>query len=753
MHFRGILADDLLSIMIKHCLSLIFLFLFIAGLVTIKDSSRKQVQFQKLLPVNKSIIKSARQVIKRVIGKRASSITLKAIPAKNGCDTYQVKAKNGQLTIFGSSPVAITYGFNQYLQKACHSMVTWSGKHLDVPTRWPDYSTGLITSPYKYRYYLNVVTFGYSTVYWKWPRWQKELDWMAMHGINMPLAMVGTEAIKARVWKKLGISDSVISRYFTGPAYLPWNRMGNIVHWGGPLPKDWMQKQIRLQHKILSRIRRLGMHPVAPAFGGFVPKQIEELYPNVKLKELDWGGFSNKYHAYILSPNSRLFKKIGKLFIEEWEKEFGGTKFFLSDSFNEMTPPVPENNPPKKYAMLAAYGQSIYQSIASGDSSAVWITQGWTFGADHGFWSPEDLQAFLSKVPNDKMIILDMMNGTGRVMRHIQPVWKRQKGYYGKQWIYSYVPNFGASTPWIGKLSYYASGVIQALQSPYGENLIGFGIAPEGIQSNEVVYELLADMGWKKKPINLDQWITDYCRARYGGYPKQMKLAWKLLRQSVYSRFYEHPKFLWQTPDPNTGTRGTAILKDSIFTLAVKHFLDSSEQLKQSNLYRNDALELTAMYLGVQADKYYKKALLTKASGHTKQKKAAEKKVVHLLRSIDRLLFSQPNDRLKSWLRKARSWGQTPAEKQYYMEGAKRLITTWGRPSSRLSDYAAKMWSGLIRNYYLPRVKMILAGKSQQKINVWEENRIENPSPINKIIPYDCPLAKAKQLVRKFSKK
>ena len=31
---------------------------------------------------------------------------------------------------------------------------------------------------------------------------EKEIDWMAVHGINMPLALVGYEGIMYRVWKK-----------------------------------------------------------------------------------------------------------------------------------------------------------------------------------------------------------------------------------------------------------------------------------------------------------------------------------------------------------------------------------------------------------------------------------------------------------------------------------------------------------------------------------------------------------------------
>lgn len=278
--------------------------------------------------------------------------------------------------------------------------------------------------------------------------------------------------------------------------------------------------------------------------------------------------------------------------------------------------------------------------------------------------------------------------------------------------------------------------------------MIGFGFDPEGIENNEVIYELLADMGWRKKPIDLNKWLKVYCMARYGGYPQQMAMAWRELRQSVYGRFTGEPRFIWQMAYPDPERNGTVVTSDSIFTLAVKHFLACSKQLKQSKLYRNDALLLTGMYLGAQADKYYKKALEDKVSGYPNRKKAAEAKVIQLLKAVDRLMASEPNDRLSRWVKKARLWGKTPAEKDYYEEDAKRLITTWG---GSVGDYAAKMWSGLIRNYYLPRVKMVLAGQSKQEIKAWEEHWVEKPGPVNKTTPYNHPVAKAKQLVAKFS--
>jgi len=38
-------------------------------------------------------------------------------------------------------------------------------------------------------------------VWWDWKRWEKEIDWMALQGINLPLAFTGQEAIWQKVFK------------------------------------------------------------------------------------------------------------------------------------------------------------------------------------------------------------------------------------------------------------------------------------------------------------------------------------------------------------------------------------------------------------------------------------------------------------------------------------------------------------------------------------------------------------------------
>jgi alpha-N-acetylglucosaminidase len=615
-------------------------------------------------------------------------------------------------------------------------MVTWGGKNLDLPEVWPDWQEKAV-SPYKFRYFLNVCTFGYTAPYWDWDRWSEELDWMALHGVNMPLASVASEAIARRVWVKMGLTEEEADAFFTGPAHLPWHRMGNLNVFDGPLDSEWHEDQIALQHKILDKMRSLGMEPVAPAFAGFVPPAFMEKHPEIKANQLTWGGFDISCNACVLAPDSPYFQEIGKLFIQEWEAEFGDAKYYLSDSFNEMKLPVDKDDVAGKHSLLAQYGEAIYNSIAAGDPDAVWVTQGWTFGYQHDFWDKESLKALLSKVPDDKLIIVDLGNDYPKWVWHTEQTWKVQEGFYGKQWIYSYVPNFGGKVLPTGDLTMYATGSVEALNSPYSENLVGFGSAPEGLENNEVVYELLADMGWTAENIDLDQWLKQYCLSRYGYWDEGMQQVWNLLHQSVYSSLYSYPRFTWQTVVPDQRRKSLHDINDD-FGTAAELFLEYADKCAGSQLYMNDAVEFAALYIAELADRHYEKVL---EGGADAQEHLA--KTVELLESVDRLLATHPDYSLQMWVDYARSHGSDEARKNQYEANAKRLITTWG---GWQEDYAARFWAGLVGDYYIPR-RQIYVAEGAEALDAWEENWIMTPYSVEEQ-PYENPVETALEIIR-----
>ena len=406
--------------------------------------------------------------------------------------------------------------------------------------------------------------------------------------------------------------------------------------------------------------------------------------------------------------------------------------------------PVAEGDDDGKHKLLAQYGESIYHSIAAGNPDAVWVTQGWTFGYQHDFWDKASLQALLSRVPDDKMIIIDLGNDYPKWVWGTEQTWKNHDGFYGKKWIFSYVPNFGGKTPMTGDLQMYATSSAEALHSANAGNLVGCGSAPEGLENNEVVYELLADMGWTADSIDLDSWLPVYCKARYGGCPAAMDSAWQRFKETVYSSLYSYPRFTWQTVVPDTRRISKLDVSDS-FLQGVELFLSCADSLEASSLNVNDAIEYASYYLAAKADDCYKRALKEDSLGNRVAAMQQLDRSVEILLDVDKLLASHPLYRLEEWVDMARDWGKTDLEKDAYEANAKRLITTWG---GFQEDYAARFWSGLIKDYYIPRMKLYFS-EQRADLDRWEENWIKAPWH-NTSTSFEDPLQSAIKLVERY---
>ena len=678
--------------------------------------------------------KQAMEVIKRYAGGQSLPVEIAiTLDKQNGCDVFETSVKDGVLYVKASSGVAACRGFYEYIKSKKAGINSWSGNRLDWPDPMEDIPAQTVVSPYKHHYYFNTVTYGYTMPYWNWTRWEKEIDWMALHGMDMPLALVANEAISARVWKRLGLTDKEIADYFVGPAHFPWMRMGNISGIDGPLPLEWHDGQIALQHKILDRMKSLGMKPICPGFAGFLPKAMKRIFPDIELIETSW--CDGAFHNWMLSPQNQLFTRIGQMFIEEWEKEFGKNDYYLVDSFNEMDIPFPPKGTEERYTLLADYGEKVYSSIKSGNPDAVWVMQGWMFGYQRHIWDYETLQSLVSKVPDNKMLLLDLAVDYNRCFWKTEVNWEFYKGMFGKEWVYSVIPNMGGKSGLTGKLEVYANGHLDALNSKNRGNLVGYGTAPEGLENNEVIYELICDAGWHTNRIDVTEWLHDYSLCRYGKVTDEIMSFWKGLQESVYGSFTDHPRYNWQFR-PGTVRRGS-IKANEAFYQSIETLCQAIPTMKESPLFEVDMIEMTVQYLGGKIEALIQTIELAYQHGDMEKASALETEFEALMIGADRLLCSHPNLRLENWLNYARNWGSTQELKNYYEKNARRIVTIWGPP---VDDYSARIWSGLLRDYYLPRWKNYFEAKRTDKafdFVEWERTWVEEKQGLSEGKPYD----------------
>lgn len=640
--------------------------------------------------------KAAEALVERVTNGRGDDFRV-VISAQqtNGRDYFALYGKDGKVVLEGTDGVCVASALNHYLQEWCGCHISWCGSTVELPEELPMPQTKTTkTSPYKYRYCFNYCTFNYTMSWWDKERWQWEIDFMALNGINMPLAVTGQNSVWQRVYRSLGFSDEELEGFFSGPAYFNWFWMGNLDGWGGPLPQSFFRKHEELQKFILRNERALGMKPVLPAFTGHVPPSFEEKFPDVRVRKTSWVNFPE---VAVLDPKEEMFDVIGERFIREQAALYGTNHLYSADTFNENDPPSTDS------AYLAGMGRKVFESMKAADSEAVWVMQGWLFHHSDDFWGESEIKALLGAVPDDSMIILDLWSERF-------PVWQRTEAYYGKPWIWCMLHNFGQNTTLSGNAVRVAQAPAAALASPNSGKMCGIGLTPEGIEHNPMMFAMMLENVWREEPINVDEFVADYLEERYGTSSEKAKQAWSLIVESVYNNDVTNggpESIITGRPNFKKNPGGTTNVKLHYDQMELAQawdlLLECAEECAASEGYRYDLVDITRQVMANHATVLQQRCAQAYESGNIEAFDNAANQFISYLCDFDRLLSSRTEFLLGRWLESAKAMGTSEAESALYEHNARNLLTTWGNKDCRIRDYACRHWSGLISGFYLPR--------------------------------------------------
>ena len=138
----------------------------------------------------------------RIAPGKSDNFILETIIPENNQEVFELESINGKIVLRGSSSLALTRAFNWYLNHYCYTSVSWyKAEPIDMPSVLPVVTQKVRKScRFEKRFFLNYCTFGYTTLWWQWDDWERLIDWMALNGINMPLAITGQEYSWQKVW-------------------------------------------------------------------------------------------------------------------------------------------------------------------------------------------------------------------------------------------------------------------------------------------------------------------------------------------------------------------------------------------------------------------------------------------------------------------------------------------------------------------------------------------------------------------------
>ena len=658
-------------------------------------------------------------------------------------EVFVLGNEDGKVLIKGNTISAITTGLGWYLNHYAKINIAWNSlnekadgvayvklRNLPLPATEEKH-----TCDAPYRYYFNYCTFGYSMTSWTWKRWQQEIDWMALHGINMPLQIVGME----EVWRKFltlerdgvrkyNYSDEEAKAFVAGPAYTAWWGMNNLEGWGGTSSDGWggvqddawYARQQALATNIVNRQRELGMQPVLPGFSGMLPSNFTE---KTGISTDPNGG---KWCAFvrpcILDPTANRFAEVAADYYACLHAVMGESQYYSMDPFHE-------GGSIRSGKYFDAY-KALYDAMEAAKKGSQWVIQQWQWGRNQS--------NSLNAIPAGRLVVLDLFSDG-------MPKFDTFGGYVPQEAVFCAIPNFGGRSGLMGRLNNLADNYF-TYKNKYA-TVKGVGVAPEAIEQTPVTYDLIFELPWMDSKPDMQAWVKEYATARYGADNEVAQEAWELLRQGVLNygadaiqgpvedvwgarpNLDARPASAWGKTIHHAGKTYTKerrqMLIDATYKLLSQHkALDLKRGSINESNYNYDLVELGGavladyaydLLLGIKEAKEAAGENFSKDENYIIRRDA----FLALIADVDELKGTNLNFRLGKWTEEARDAaaevvGATTATADWYeFNNARTLITTWGdydqNNRGRLRDYSYRSWQGLLKDYYLPRWEYFFA--------------------------------------------
>jgi hypothetical protein len=690
----------------------------------------------------------ARGLIQRLIPKQAGHFTIESIPADGGLDVFEIAGRDGKIVLRGNNGVSIASALNRYLSDFCHCDISWNcGNQLRLPDPLPVVTEKIrVLSPHRFRYAYNFCTHGYTMAWWQWPEWEKEIDFLAMQGINLALVIEGQEAAWVDTFTHLGYGAADIRGWVVDPAHLPWMEMDNMENYGGPLSAELIDRRRALGQKILARMRELGIEPVLPGYYGMVPPDFKKHFSDAKVHSQGVWGILKR--PDILDPNDPIFAKIAAAFYAAQSNLFGGANFYAADPFHE--------GGSTEGIDISAAGRAILDAMGG----ATWVLQS---------WQANPRPQLIDSLDKNKLLVLDLFCED-------HENWRLRDNFSGTPWLWCTIHNFGGNQDMGGRLAWMGEGPIRAMNDPKKGRLSGIGALMEGSQVNPVLWEYFFGNAWRSTAPDEKNWLDAYAQRRYGAKIPAAQEAWKILAGTIYDAPVaqgEYPvnSVLCARPslDPNQRAREWASTQPYYNTrglvAAWKLLLDSAPQAQASDGFRFDVCDVGRQVLANLAGNYHKQIIAAYEIGDAKTLRQLSEKMLGLIHDLDELTGTRKECLLGTWLSDARSWGETSAEKDSCERNARELLTTW-TGFDNITDYGNRQWNGLLGSFYYHRWQMWLEAlnnslaravpinelEARQKIRDWELEWTRQTGGDFAMKPQGDVVAISQKLFKKYSK-
>lgn len=645
-------------------------------------------------------------VIQRLLPHQASQFELATLPSSDGREHFRISRANGHIRVEGSTPSALLFGVNWYLKYVANVQISPNGDRVGAEVFPLPAKTIEGEAAYPHRYALNENVDGYTAPYWNWARWEREIDVLALSGINAMLVERGMDSVLYQTFRDVGYSDAEIRQWITQPAHQNWQLMGNLCCFNGPISADLMKKRAASAQKIIARLRELGITPVLPGFYGIVPADFQTKFPTSHVvPQGEWAGFTRPGW---LDPRDPLFNRLATAFYAHQRALFGESTNYDMEVFQEGGEsgdvPVPEAARAVQRALLAAHPDALWMMLA---------------------WQGNPRQDLLSGVDRQHLLVIDIDHD--RVPRD-----DREKDFQDAPFLFGGIWEFGGRTT----LGANTRNITERLQrmGRSNRNMVGTAVFTEGMDTNPFAFDLFTEMVWRDKTVDAGQWTADYVRRRYGAADPHALAAWKVLLATAYDIHVDNVAFnserdaaqesLFNAQPSLIANRASNWSPESmrydasLFKHALPEMLKVAPALRSSDTYQYDLVDIARQALANESRLLLPRIRSAYDRKDRDQFEHLTQRWLQLMDLQDQLLSSNRYFLVGSWLAHVDGWASSLDERTRLDYDARSILTTWGNrkasEGASLHDYGNKDWAGLTRDYYRVRWATYFDGLDQE---------------------------------------
>jgi alpha-N-acetylglucosaminidase len=638
-------------------------------------------------------VRPAERVLQRLLPRYAAQFELVAIESKAGREGCRISGSNGHIRIEGSTPSALLFGVNWYLKYVAHLQISTNGDQLGTAVDLPLPATAIdLATPYAYRYALNQNVDGYTAPYWDWSRWEREIDVLALSGINAMIVERGADLVLYRTFRDFGYSDGEIRAWITQPAHQNWQLMGNLCCFNGPISRALLQKRAVSAQQIIARLRELGITPVMPGFYGIVPSDFQRRFADAHvIPQGEWAGFTRPGW---LDPRDPMFAWVASVFYQHQRQLFGDSSIYDMEVFQEGGD---SGNVP-----VAEAARAVQSALWTAHPGAAWMMLA---------WQGNPRQELLAGVDRRHLLVIDIDHD--RVPRD-----DRQRDFQGAPFLFGGLWEFGGRTT----LGASVANITERLQrlGRTNANMAGIALFTEGLDTNPFAFDLFTEMAWRSAPLDMSSWTSSYAQRRYGTVDPDAVEAWQVLLNTAYAIRVNEVTFNSERDAPQeslfaarpslTANRASnwspeAMRYDaSAFRQALPALLRAAPRLRVDSY---DIVDVARQTLANEG-----RVLLPQIKDAYDAKNrplftAMTHRWLTLMELQDQLLATDRSFLVGTWLAYVPHWASTPGELVRLNYDARSILTTWGdrkaSDTAQLHDYGNRDWAGLTRDYYRAR--------------------------------------------------